>query len=149
MTAAQSLVLSACDGAVLRLTLNRPNARNALSEALMSALMDALDKAAKDKTVRVIVLAAGGVAFCAGHDLKEMRALAERCGDLVGISRGGDRRVLSLTNPSLGGRPYATSTLWGAVQYLRPGEVAPAHRHTPGALRFVPLLTARGLGLTA
>ena len=67
-----------------------------------------------------------------------MRALAERCGDLVGISRGGDRRVLlSLTNPSLGGRPYATSTLWGAVQYLRPGEVAPAHRHTPGALRFV------------
>ena len=74
MTAAQSLVLSACDGAVLRLTLNRPNARNALSEALMSALMDALDKAAKDKTVRVIVLAAGGVAFCAGHDLKEMTA---------------------------------------------------------------------------
>jgi gentisate 1,2-dioxygenase len=67
----------------------------------------------------------------------EMRPLAQRCGELVGISRGGDRRVLSLTNPSLGGRPYATSTLWGAVQYLQPGEVAPAHRHTPGALRFV------------
>jgi gentisate 1,2-dioxygenase len=67
----------------------------------------------------------------------QMRPLTERCGELVGISRGGDRRVLSLTNPSLGGRPYATSTLWGAVQYLQPGEVAPAHRHTPGALRFV------------
>jgi gentisate 1,2-dioxygenase len=66
-----------------------------------------------------------------------MRPLAERCGELVGISRGGDRRVLSLTNPTLGGRPYATSTLWGAVQYLKPGEIAPAHRHTPGALRFV------------
>lgn len=47
------------------------------------------------------------------------------------------RRVLALCNPSLGGKPYATSTLWGAVQYLGPGEVAPAHRHSPGALRFV------------
>jgi len=68
---------------------------------------------------------------------KDLRSLAERGGDLVPIDRGGDRRVLALTNPSLGGRPYATSTLWGAVQYLRPGEIAPAHRHTPGALRFV------------
>ena len=68
---------------------------------------------------------------------KDLRPLAERTGELVGISRGGDRRVLSLVNPSLGGKPFATSTLWGAVQYLKPGEVAPAHRHTPGALRFV------------
>jgi len=68
---------------------------------------------------------------------KDLRPLAERCGELVGISRGGDRRVLSLVNPNLGGKPYATSTLWGAIQYLKPGEVAPAHRHTPGALRFV------------
>lgn len=68
---------------------------------------------------------------------KDLRSLAERSGELIGISRGGDRRVLSLVNPSLGGKPFATSTLWGAVQYLKPGEVAPAHRHTPGALRFV------------
>lgn len=68
---------------------------------------------------------------------KDMRSLAERTGDLVDITRGGDRRVLSLVNPSLGGKPYATSTLWGAVQFLKPGEVAPAHRHSPGALRFV------------
>ncbi len=68
---------------------------------------------------------------------KHLRQLAERSGDLIPIDRGGDRRVLALCNPGLGGAPWATSTLWGAVQYLGPGEVAPAHRHTPGAIRFV------------
>lgn len=69
--------------------------------------------------------------------LKDLRQLAERSGDLIPIDRGGDRRVLSLCNPGLGGAPWTTSTLWGAVQYLGPGEVAPAHRHTPSAIRFV------------
>jgi gentisate 1,2-dioxygenase len=68
---------------------------------------------------------------------KRLRALAERAGEVVPIDRGGDRRVLALANPGLGGLPYATSTLWGAVQYLGVGEVAPSHRHTPAALRFV------------
>jgi gentisate 1,2-dioxygenase len=68
---------------------------------------------------------------------KALRALAERAGALVGIDRGGDRRVLALAHPDLDGRPFATHTLWGALQYLGPGELAPAHRHTPGALRFV------------
>jgi gentisate 1,2-dioxygenase len=68
---------------------------------------------------------------------KTLRGLAERSGDLVGIERGGDRRVLSLAHPDLGGLPFATHTLWGAVQFLRGGERAPAHRHTPAALRFV------------
>lgn len=68
---------------------------------------------------------------------KTLKELAERSGELIPIDRGGDRRVLSLSNPGLGGQPFATSTLWGAVQYLGPGEVAPAHRHTPAALRFV------------
>lgn len=68
---------------------------------------------------------------------KELRELGERAGELVPVDRGGDRRVLSLSNPGLGGAPYATATLWGAVQYLGPGETAPAHRHTPAALRFV------------
>ncbi|GIG88626.1 cupin domain-containing protein [Plantactinospora endophytica] len=68
---------------------------------------------------------------------KRLRALAERSGELVPIDRGGDRRVLAFANPGGGGLPYATSTLWGAVQYLGPGELAPAHHHTPGALRFV------------
>ena len=61
-------------GNVLRLTLNRGAARNALSHALMGALQEALDKATADKSVRAIVLAAEGAAFCAGHDLKEMTA---------------------------------------------------------------------------
>jgi gentisate 1,2-dioxygenase len=68
---------------------------------------------------------------------KTLRELAERAGELITIDRGGDRRVLSLANPGLDGAPYATSTLWGAVQYLNPGEHAGAHRHTPGAIRFV------------
>ncbi|MGH8869708.1 MAG: cupin domain-containing protein [Actinomycetes bacterium] len=68
---------------------------------------------------------------------KRVRELAERSGELVPIDRGGDRRVLSLCNPGAGGLPYTTRTLWGAVQYLGPGEVAPAHHHSPAALRFV------------
>lgn len=66
-----------------------------------------------------------------------LHALAERSGDLVGIDRGGDRRVLACCNPGLDGAPYASSTMWAAVQYLGAGEVAPAHRHTPAALRFI------------
>jgi enoyl-CoA hydratase/carnithine racemase len=70
----EHLVLSAQDGAVLRLTLNRASARNALSEGLMGALQDALDRAAADKSVRVVMIAADGPAFSSGHDLKEMTA---------------------------------------------------------------------------
>lgn len=66
-----------------------------------------------------------------------LRELAERAGQLITIDRGGDRRVLSLANPGLEGAPYASSTLWGAVQYLGAGESAPGHRHTPSAIRFV------------
>jgi gentisate 1,2-dioxygenase len=66
-----------------------------------------------------------------------VRPLCARAGELVPIERGGERRVLSLSNPGLGGLPFATPTLWGAFQYLGPGESAPAHRHTPGAIRFV------------
>jgi len=56
------------------LTLNRPAARNALSVALMSALQEALDAIARDSAVKVVVIAANGPGFCAGHDLREMRA---------------------------------------------------------------------------
>jgi len=54
------------------LTLNRPQARNSLSEAMLEALGDALTAIAYDKTVRAVVLAANGPAFSAGHDLKEL-----------------------------------------------------------------------------
>ena len=58
---------------VLRLTLNRPAARNALSSGLMRALVEALGSAAGDPQVRVVVIAGAGRAFCAGHDLRELR----------------------------------------------------------------------------
>lgn len=59
---------------VVTLTLNRPDAFNALSEGLLEALQAALDRVAADDAARVVVIAAAGRAFCAGHDLKEMRA---------------------------------------------------------------------------
>lgn len=69
------LVLSARDArGVVTLTLNRPQAFNALSEDLLQALQAAFEAVASDDGVRVVVLAAAGKAFCAGHDLKEMRA---------------------------------------------------------------------------
>ncbi|HLJ08055.1 MAG TPA: cupin domain-containing protein [Acidimicrobiia bacterium] len=72
----------------------------------------------------------------------DLLRLAELAGKLVPIDRGGDRRVLAAVNPGLaeayGDAVYgATATLWGAVQYLGPHESAPAHRHSPSALRFV------------
>lgn len=72
---AQPLVLPRREGTVLRLVMNRPGVRNALSAALMEALQSELDAAAQDRSLRAIVLAAEGSAFCAGHDLKEMTAL--------------------------------------------------------------------------
>ncbi|WUH98380.1 cupin domain-containing protein [Spirillospora sp. NBC_00431] len=63
--------------------------------------------------------------------------LAGRAGNLVPVGRGGERRAIALANPGLGGRPYATPTLWAAIQYLMPGEDAPEHRHTQNAFRFV------------
>src|SRR5215471_12923383 len=58
---------------VLRLTLNRPEARNALSIELMIALLEALGRAAGEPHDRVVVIAGAGPAFCAGHDLRELR----------------------------------------------------------------------------
>ncbi|MET8350790.1 cupin domain-containing protein [Micromonospora sp. NPDC005206] len=63
--------------------------------------------------------------------------LAERAGDLVPVGRGGERRAIALANPGLGGAPYATPTLWAAIQYLNPRESAPEHRHSQNAFRFV------------
>lgn len=63
--------------------------------------------------------------------------IAERAGALVPVERGGDRRAVALSNPGQDGLPYATSTLWAAVQWLNGREVAPAHRHTSQAIRFI------------
>ena len=66
-----------------------------------------------------------------------LRALAARARELITIERGGERRVLALSNPGLGGAPFASATLWGAIQALGAHESAPAHRHTASAIRFV------------
>jgi len=66
------LLLNAHAGGVLRLILNRPHARNALSSELMAALQAALEGAAADNATRVVVIAADGPVFSSGHDLKEL-----------------------------------------------------------------------------
>jgi len=71
----EPVVLRSSDArGVVTLTLNRPRAFNALSEVTLTALQRELDAIAHNESVRVVVLAAEGKAFCAGHDLKEMRA---------------------------------------------------------------------------
>jgi len=72
--AAEPLVLRQDAGGVVTLTLNRPAQFNSLSQALMSELQAELDRVAADAAARVVVLGGAGKAFCAGHDLKEMRS---------------------------------------------------------------------------
>jgi enoyl-CoA hydratase/carnithine racemase len=68
------ILLREDQGGIAVLTLNRPQARNSLSEALLEALGDTLSAIAHDRAVRAVVLAALGPAFSAGHDLKELNA---------------------------------------------------------------------------
>jgi enoyl-CoA hydratase/carnithine racemase len=77
ITAASPLVLVETADGVATVTLNRPAQFNALSSALIDDLQAAFDRLARDASVRVVVLAAGGRGFCAGHDLKEIRAMAD------------------------------------------------------------------------
>ncbi len=74
MNDADLVVYDKDERGVVTLTLNRPQAFNSLSEGLLEALQAALDRVAADESVRAVVIAATGKAFCAGHDLKEMRA---------------------------------------------------------------------------
>ncbi|WP_424945714.1 enoyl-CoA hydratase [Candidatus Spongiihabitans sp.] len=68
-----NILLTQKQGGVTTLTLNRPQRYNALSSELLSLLSAELDAIAADSTIRAVVVAASGQAFCAGHDLKEMR----------------------------------------------------------------------------
>jgi enoyl-CoA hydratase/carnithine racemase len=93
LTTDDPLVFYAKDArGVITLTLNRPQAFNALSDAMLAALQRTLDEIAADGSARVLVIAASGKAFCAGHDLKEMLAqpslayyedLFARCGRMM------------------------------------------------------------------
>lgn len=79
------------DGAVATITMNRPESRNALSEAHMGELIDALRGLGDEAGVRAVILAANGPAFCAGHDLRELigrdlsayRRVFDRCVELM------------------------------------------------------------------
>lgn len=88
-------------GAVATLTLNRPEARNSLSRELLGALQDALDAIAGDAAVKVVVLAARGPAFCAGHDMKELRANPEEayCRETFTQSSGLMQAIVRLPKP--------------------------------------------------
>ena len=76
ITQTEALLLTETKDKVATLTLNRPGQFNALSSALIDELQTALDRVAADSSVSVVVLAANGRGFCAGHDLKEIRAMA-------------------------------------------------------------------------
>ena len=71
------LIQSLDDNGILRLTLNDPNNKNALSELMISNLIDSLKSASKDKNTRVIVIASTGNVFCSGHNLKELKKINE------------------------------------------------------------------------
>ncbi|MEO8158514.1 MAG: enoyl-CoA hydratase [Betaproteobacteria bacterium] len=97
----ESILLRHNAAGIATLTLNRPKQYNALSEELLAELQSALDAIATDASVRVVVLAGSGTAFCAGHDLKQMRAnprkayydkLFAQCSDVM-------MKVLQLPQP--------------------------------------------------
>jgi len=69
----QAILLRKENGPIATLTLNRPTARNSLSEAMLAALNDALDEVSDSKEIKAVILAANGPVFCAGHDIREMQ----------------------------------------------------------------------------
>lgn len=98
----EAYVLYQCEGGVATLTLNRPQQRNSLGLPMLQALGAALDRAEADADARVVVIRGAGPGFCAGHDLKEMRAedftraYAER---LFGLCGAVMRQIVELPKP--------------------------------------------------
>src|SRR6202162_2558024 len=99
--------------------LNRPQARNSLSEATLEALGDALTAIAHDRTVRAVIIAANGAAFSAGHDLKELnqrRSDADRgrayFKHIMGMCSGVMQQVVTLPQPVIAA-VQATATAAG------------------------------------
>jgi enoyl-CoA hydratase/carnithine racemase len=94
-------LLRANDGSTAILTLNRPRQYNALSAQLLGALHSELDAIAADPAVRVVILTGAGSAFCAGHDLKEMRSLPsqEAVGALFNTCSALMQKLVALPQP--------------------------------------------------
>ena len=92
----EAMVLRQDDGGIVTLTLNRPAQFNSLSKGLLAALQSALDEVAADPAARVVVIAGAGKAFCAGHDLKEMRAQRDKA-FIRGLFDACSRMMLTIT----------------------------------------------------
>ena len=82
---------------IVTLTMNRPQQMNLLTSEMLSALQASLDRIAKDESIRVVILAAAGKGFCAGHDLKEIRALGEQP-MIAGLFAQCSRMMMSIQN---------------------------------------------------
>lgn len=100
----EALLLRETNAGVATLTMNRPDQFNALSEELLAEFQQALDAVAADPAIRVVVIAGAGKAFCAGHDLKQMRAncgkeamqrLFRQCGRLMTTIAGIPQPVIA------------------------------------------------------
>jgi enoyl-CoA hydratase/carnithine racemase len=93
----EPFVLTTVENGVAILTLNRPQRFNPLSSQMIAAIQAELDAIATDGSVRVMILAAEGKGFCAGHDLKEMRAHTEDKGWQQGLFDACSRMMIALT----------------------------------------------------
>ncbi|WP_404426397.1 enoyl-CoA hydratase [Thalassospira australica] len=109
-----AIVLREDTGPVAIVTLNAPQNRNALSGAMMTALHTVLDDIAADKSVRCVILAANGPAFCAGHDLKEMNGISACDGHAALFSQCSAlmMRIVTLPQPVIA-RVHAMATAAG------------------------------------
>jgi enoyl-CoA hydratase/carnithine racemase len=139
--APELILLREDHGGVAVLTLNRPAARNSLSEAMLEALGDALTAIAHERSVRAVVLAANGPAFSAGHDLKELNAHRkdddrgrEFFKHIMGLCSGVMQQIVMLPQPVIAA-VQATATAAGC-QLVASCDLAVASRSarfaTPG-----------------
>jgi enoyl-CoA hydratase/carnithine racemase len=128
-------LLCEADQGVVRITLNRPDKRNALSQKLVADLEEAIKEIAADSSARVVVLGAAGPVFCSGHDLKEMVGCAEReYRDLFGACARMMQRLRRLPQPVIA-RVQGVATAAGC-QLVAACDLAVAAEHasfaTPG-----------------
>jgi enoyl-CoA hydratase/carnithine racemase len=97
LQANQPAVLREDREGIATLTLNRPAQMNLLTDEMLGALQDSFDEISKNQNIRVVVLAAAGKGFCAGHDLKEIRALGEQP-KIAGLFAKCSRMMMTIQN---------------------------------------------------
>lgn len=96
MNSSDSPVLRNAESGITTLTLNQPERRNSLSMAMLEALSQALEQVAEDSETRVVILAAKGPVFCAGHDLREIQGQLDQKAALHGLFRLCSKVMLQL-----------------------------------------------------